>query len=307
MSGKIMGIDIGGTRMRIGLVDEKNQVCRSRIVSSSRITERGTAVEDLLSFIGEYMEEWEEKPEAIAVGVPGPVQKDGRTVYCAPNLLDSRGRHVLDGVDLAAPLEQEFGIPAFINKDTNFLLFYDRQALKLEDREIIAAGYIGTGYGGGVLIDGRLLTGRNGVAMDLGHVPFYHSSARCNCGKLGCAEAHASGTVLKRIWQEQFPDTDFGRLFTEHGETDILKEFVYCCALPFAMLGTIFAPDVYIAGGGVLEMADFPKNYFEQCLREQAGHAVTEGGIDLRYSREDQEKGIIGGAIYARSGMGESV
>lgn len=299
MDKKVLGLDIGGTHMRIGIIDDQKRAHHVRVVSSDILTKHSDIIADLSQYIDEYLTELGETVAAISIGVPSAVAGDYKTVVLAPNLKDKNGGYVMKNLDLATPLAERFQIPVLVDKDTDFLLSYDRYAMKLEHVNGIVAGYIGTGFGGSVFFDGKFLKGKNGVAMDIGHIPFYHSGELCNCGKIGCVEAHASGNVLQNIWKQHFTDTSFTDIFTRHREEQVIREFVYCCALPFATMATIFSPDVMIAGGGVLEMVDFPKQYFEKCIREQTGRAVAEAGINVRYSAVVKEKGIIGAAICA--------
>ena len=89
-------------------------------------------------------------------------------------------------------------------------------------------------------------------------------------------------------------------MFTKHAKDQVLQEFVYAAALPFAMMGNLLAPDAYVAGGGVIEMKDFPREDFKRYIRENISRAVVENGLDIRFSEVNQEKGVLGSAMYAR-------
>ena len=300
MEEMILGMDIGGTYCRIGAVGNDNQVYYPQIFSSECITKNGNMIKELTEVIKEYIQMNRMTPFALSIGVPGSVMTDNQTVYCAPNLRDMHGRRLLDYVNLGERLQKEIGIPVYVNKDTNCLLYYDREYFRLFDKNIIVVCYIGTGLGGSVMLNNEILQGKNGMAMDIGHISFYHSQNVCNCGKCGCAETHASGALLQKIWKENFFDEDFENIFVKYSDTRIIKEFIYSCALVVSGLGTVFAPDVYIFGGGVMEMRGFPGKEFEHYLRCQLGRASANNDFKIYYSEKNRIKGIIGAAIFAR-------
>lgn len=300
MEEKILGVDIGGTYCRIGAVGNDNKVCYPHIISSKSLTKNGNIIKDLSEFIKNYIEKNRIIPQALSIGVPGSVMADNQTVYCAPNLKDLRGNRLLDNVNLGKKLQKETGIPVYVNKDTNNLLYYDREYFKLFDKNIILSCYIGTGFGGSVMLNNEIIQGKNGMAMDIGHISFYHSQNVCNCGKYGCAETHASGAALLRIWKESFSEEDFENIFIKYSDTKIIREFIYSCALVVSILGTIFAPDVYILGGGVVEMRGFPQKEAERCLYEQLGCAAGNSGFRIYYSEKNEIKGVVGAVLFAR-------
>jgi Transcriptional regulator/sugar kinase len=300
MEEKILGIDLGGTYCRIGMVGNDNRVYHPHIISSECITRNGNIIKDLCEVIKNYIRKNQIIPLALAIGVPGSVTADHQTVYCAPNLKDAQGRRLLDNVNLGERLQEEIGIPVYVNKDTNYLLYYDREYFQLFDKNIIVSCYIGTGLGGSVMLNNEILQGKNGMAMDIGHISFYHSRSVCNCGKYGCAETHASGRVLRCLWKKNFSDEDFENIFVKYSNTKIIKEFIYSCALIVSVLGTIFTPEAYVLGGGVVEMKGFPRQEFEHCLRELLGRAATAGDYRIYYSEKSKIKGVVGAAIFAR-------
>ncbi|MBQ9592409.1 MAG: ROK family protein [Lachnospiraceae bacterium] len=298
--GKVIGMDIGGTNLRVGYVDESGNVLYHKVVPSRTITEGGDAVRDLIGFLKGYVEECGEAPEAMAIGIPAVICDDEKTVFQAPNLKDPSGKMLLDKTNLADPISEAFGVPVWIVRDTYCLLYADRERLGLQNEKIIAAGYIGTGYGGGVMIDGKILFGKGGLAMDFGHFTLHPDGKLCRCGKKGCLEAYASGIALQDLREEYFPDTEIGDMFTKHRDDPILKQFVRDCALPMSILGTILSPDVYLLGDGVVEMNDFPMEDLLEAIKDQAGHGAVDAGMRFVISPKDSSKGVFGAGIYAR-------
>ncbi|MFR2214158.1 MAG: ROK family protein [Ruminococcus sp.] len=123
---------------------------------------------------------------AISIGVPSSVQPDKSTVICTTNIRNQKGEVVFKNTNLSEELESYFHIPVFVNNDINNILLYDVMKNHLEGQKVIVGIYIGTGVGASVLLDGKLLEGKNGAELDIGHIPYYGHTAPCSCGKSGC-------------------------------------------------------------------------------------------------------------------------
>ena len=220
---------------------------------------------------------------------------------CTTNIRNQSGDVVFENINLSEKLESYFHIPAFVNNDINNILLYDVMKNHLEEQKVIVGIYIGTGVGASVLLDGKLLEGKNGAELDIGHIPYYGHTDPCSCGKYGCCECYSSGWKLQSIRATYFPDTNIEDLFTLHRDATPLKDFISACANIYAIMATIFNPNSIIVGGGVPEMKDFPKDTFEKQVNLLTGKDVMSFGFDYVYSQPFSGKGIIGAAIFARS------
>lgn len=301
MENLIIGIDLGGTNLRIGAVSEANKVYHQRVIGSGRLSEVENASDELGKIIEDYIaKHCISGICAISIGVPSSVAADKETVICTTNIRNQRDEPVFYHTNLAKSLRQRFQLPVFINNDTNNILRYDVHQYHLEAQSVIAGIYIGTGVGASVLIDGRSYTGADGAALDLGHIPYYQETDTCSCGKRGCCECYASGWRLQKIRQQYYPQTDIHELFLKHKEEQPMKEFLYSCSHVFSIMATIFNPSTIVLGGGVIEMPDFPKKLFEQLVNENTGKDVMAYGFDYVYSKAYPGKGVIGAALFAR-------
>lgn len=297
----IIGIDLGGTNLRIGAVTADNEIYRPQIIRSAGIAQAEDPVQELCQIIWNYIEENQiENLEAISIGVPSSVENDKETVICTTNIRNKYGKPVFEHRNIAKDIREEFHVPAFVNNDINNILLYDVAANHLENQKVVIGIYIGTGVGASVLIDGKLLEGKNGAELDIGHLPIYGQTAACSCGKEGCVECFASGWKLQDIRRQYYPETRIDDIFTLYKYDGPVREFVKACANIFAVMATIFNPDTMIAGGGVIEMADFPKEEFEREVAKATGKDVMEYGFDYAYSKAFYGKGVIGAAIFAR-------
>lgn len=169
MKDVIIGIDIGGTHLRIGAVNRAGQVSCFEKRESCVVCGEGGSGARLVALIREYLARngLTNRAAALAVGFPSTVSRDKRIVYSSPNL-PLGGAGGLDGQDVVALLSDALGIPAFIDKDTNYLLQYDLVRLNLKGKGCTIGIYYGTGIGNAVFLDDKFLTGKHGVACELG-------------------------------------------------------------------------------------------------------------------------------------------
>jgi allose kinase len=304
LEGAIIGIDLGGTNLRIGTVDEENRVHSFRRRDSERIAQAKDPMVELNRTIEEYIKESGiADVKAISIGVPSSVANDKKTVICTTNIRNAFDEPVFKNRNIAKDIEAWFHVPVFVNHDTNNILLYDMMSHHLPEDSVVVGIYIGTGVGAAVCIGGRMLEGKDGAAMDVGHIPFYNGKALCSCGKKGCCECYASGWRLQEIRRDYFPETPIKELFIKHGNTRPIREFIYSCAQIFAIMATIFNPEAMIAGGGVMEMEGFPRKQFERAVNENTGRDVMSYGFQYLYSEDIDSKGVVGAALFARKMM----
>lgn len=305
MNNIMIGIDLGGTNLRIGGVGDNGQIVTSQITGSSRMTQASDPLKKLADIIKDFIENNHLTDiSGVSIGVPSSVGKDHRTVIYTSNLKDIRGEAIFRNTDLATYLEAELSVPVLVSHDTDNILLYDVYANHLEKEEVIVGIYIGTGVGASVLIDGKNMTGANGVALDIGHMPFFKGTDNCTCGNPGCCECYASGWNLQKIRREYYPDAPIQELFVKHKDEPPLREFIYACAQAFATMATVFNPSVIIAGGGVIEMPGFPRQDFQQLVCRHTSPDVMNYGLKFVYSEPFPEKGILGAAIAGQTHIG---
>lgn len=289
-------MDIGGTNIRVGLVDRALHVDGFLHTSSDGI-QGDDAPERLAFFIDAYIQEHCAglKPIAISIGFPSTLDKERRKLFSTPNLIG------FDNVDIVDRLENALGIPVLVDRDVNLLFRYDCHVNNLPMQGFVVGCYIGTGIGNVIAYNGEILTGKNGVAAEMGHIPMHNVAGVCGCGNVGCTEMLASGKRLAELQAELFPDTDMSELFTRHGREPILQKFVDDLTLPVATEINLLDPEYLILGGGVLQMKDFPLEMFEDCLLNHVRKPYPAENLQIRYARSTPENGVVGAAIYAYS------
>lgn len=290
----VLGIDIGGTNFRLGLVTSEGELFSFVIQKSGILVSYDDSLNNLIQAIRIYLENnLDGNLLGIAIGFPSAISKDRKTVYSTPNL---RG---FDNVNIVTPLEEAFKVPVFLNKDVNYLLQYDIVQKKLESADIVLGFYIGTGFGNSIYINDKFLEGKNGVAGEVGHIPVFKNKAACGCGNEGCIEVFASGKRLREIRDEYFNETDIEDIFTKHNNEEIIIEFIEALSIPIATERNILDPDYIIIGGGVLQMKDFPIKAFEKFIFKHTRKPYPADNFNILYSTQNQSTGVVGSAYYA--------
>ena len=291
---RIIGVDIGGTSLRIGLIDESGGLYAFEKVAQETVF-FGDSIDALRRFVDEYISRHDMKGKiaGLAIALPGTLDKDKSVVLNLPNVAGFNEK------PLKAILEKYFSFPVYLMKDVSALYNYDVKRFKLKEEGVIIGCYVGTGLGNAISIDGKMLEGSNGSAGELGHIPVWGADAKCGCGNIGCSEVVAAGVALSRIQQEQFPDIPISRLFAEQAEHPVLCEFVRILAAVISSEINILDPHTVILGGGVITMEGFPKSLLEERIRFHARKPQPEKNLQFIYSDNPGENGVIGAGVYA--------
>ncbi len=173
----VAGVDVGGTNIEIGLVSEDHEV-QERVKAA---TPTG-GPDDVLTRITELIEDLDGSPVAVGVGFPGVVFQG--EVLTVPNLANFH-----EPVNMGTELGERLGVPVVLGNDANVGLLGEWVAGAARGARNVLGLWLGTGVGGGLIIDGRPFLGSRGAAGEIGHVIVREGGALCTCGRRGCAEA----------------------------------------------------------------------------------------------------------------------
>jgi glucokinase len=308
-----VGVDVGGTKIAAGLVDEHGHlIARDRTVSPA------TDPAQIVHTIGELVQSLVGAHEVEAVGVcaAGFVDKQRGTVVFAPNL-------AWRDEPLKVRLQDELDLPVIVENDANAAAWGEFKFGAGEDVEDLLMLTIGTGVGGGVVIDGELVRGGFGFGGEVGHIQMVPGGVPCGCGNLGCLESYGSGNALVRMTKEHATETpDAARLLIDQAGGDIdkitgpliteaahagdafaverLAELGDWIGQGVATLTAVLDPNVVVIGGGVGEAGDL----LLDPIRTSFASHVTVGKhrpiLEIRQARLGNACGMVGVADLAR-------
>jgi len=291
----VLGMDVGGTNCRLGLVDRTLQAQNVIVYPSKDIWSSDDSIESLAEVIRGYLKVYDSKDEvtAISIGFPSVVNK-ART-----KLLSSTNFPGLDDVLIIDELSVRLGKKVIIDHDAYYLLLYDIEKSGIVNEGTIAGCYFGTGLGNAVYINGSPYYGKNGAACELGHIPIPGSDYPCSCGNKGCIEMFSCGKALERIQEQYFPETPINELFLKHSAEKVLTDFVDYIAVAVSTEVNILDPDYVFLGGGIIHMDNFPKEQLVSHIISHTRKPYPAENLNLLFSSAAPESGIIGAAAAA--------
>ncbi len=293
----ILALDIGGTAVKLALADRKGNLYQK---TSADVAFDGyrtpifvTVREAARRFLGEC------HPEGIAVSATGQVETETGVIIGTNGKIPN-----YEGTRLKAGLEEAFGAETWVLNDANAAVLGECFTGKAQGLKNVLMVTLGTGVGGGVVVDGKILEGRRGIAGELGHFPLYADGLPCPCGLRGCFENYASTTALIRKCTEKTGlDRLDGRTIFEKAEAgdeiflDVLHAWIRDIAAGISGLVHIFNPEMVLLGGGVSAQEDL----LIRPLREEVlSHTMPRFRENLRVERASlgNDAGMAGAVRY---------
>ncbi|VEU82276.1 allose kinase [Acholeplasma hippikon] len=284
-----IGIDVGGTNVRMGLVDEKNNILFEEKHKSQPIAHKLDEV--VKDFVNKYKNDYH--IVAISMGFPGLVDQETRAVIDTPNIRALEGNYLMK-------LEQELNIPIILGNDVNYLLMYDAEYFNINPKQSVLGFYLGTGFGNAIRIKDELYQGDNGAAGEIGHVPQYLNGINYN-DKQSDLESYVSGFKLVEIHKKHFNQTPFERLFIDHFDSKEIQDYLHLLGFYIAAEITILDIATIILGGGVIMSEQFPREYLEKIVKRNLHAKVTVDKLKFYYAESQANSGILGATIYAKN------
>jgi glucokinase len=308
-------VDIGGTKVAGGVVDEDGRIlAQHRLKTPARDAEATT---DAIVSVVETLTSRHDGVEAIGLGIAGFVDASRSVVYFAPNLLGWRDGPLRDEV------EKRVGLPVVVENDANAAAWGEARFGAGREERYIACVTLGTGVGGGIVVDRELFRGGFGVGAEIGHIQMVEGGRPCGCGQRGCWEQYASGGALVRYARERAaeerenaeillslgdgtPEGITGRHVTRaahQGDSVALAAFAelgHWVGQGLADLAAVLDPECFVLGGGVSEAGDVllkpTAAAFEQLLTGRGRRPLAE----VVLAQLGNDAGLVGAADLAR-------
>ncbi len=310
-----IGVDVGGTNLVAGLVDDQGQLLRKNSVPAHADRGPEAMVADMMTLIAEVSAD--AVVASIGVGIPGVVDNvEGRVVYTC-NIPFS-------GLPLTRLLQERWPVPVRLGNDANVAALGEYLVGAARDTRSMVMVTLGTGVGGGIIIDGHMVEGVGGAAAELGHMVVKKDGARCGCGRLGCWEAYASATGLIRMTNEAMQAHPDSLLWAERrgapphvsGRTAfdaarsgdavaqaVVDEYIAYLAEGLVNLVNLLQPEMICLGGGVCHEGDallVPLREIVQ--RHQFCRDIRQTAIQIAALGNDA--GLIGAALMGKAAQG---
>ncbi|RBM19806.1 ROK family glucokinase [Streptomyces sp. PT12] len=312
--GLTIGVDIGGTKIAAGVVDEDGTVLDTRQVATPPTPEGVVeAIADAVSTVGKGT-----GAEAVGIGAAGYVDDKRATVLFAPNIA---WRHEA----LKDKIEQRVEMPVVVENDANAAAWGEFRFGAGAGHDDVVCITLGTGLGGGIIIGGRLHRGRFGVAGEFGHIRVVPDGLLCGCGSQGCWEQYASGRALVRYARQRAaatpeaaavllglgdgtPDGIEGRHVSAAARQgdgvaiDSFRELARWAGAGLADLASLFDPSAFIVGGGVSDEGDLVLDPIRKSFRRWLVGSTNRPHAQVLAAQLGGRAGLVGAADLARQG-----
>ena len=241
-----IGIDLGGTKTEGILVDEEFQVIERKRVP----TNQNNGYESILETIQDLVSNLKKNNEKTSIGVctPGALSKES-------GLIKNSNTQCLIGKDLKNDLEKILDQEISIENDANCFALAEARLGVAKNHDTVFGVIMGTGVGGGLVIDGKIHSGRTNIAGEWGHHCIKPNGNECYCGRKGCVETYISGPALEKKWNELTNQNISVADIVKNSQEDAYKtwknEFLEHFGLSMANVIDILDPDVIVLGGGL--------------------------------------------------------
>lgn len=315
-----IGIDLGGTDIKAGIVGEDGQIIDKAITPTPVKEGHLAVVESIYTLIEELKEknvEYAQSIEALGIGIPGVCNAEGH-VYYATNLFWRE-------VPLGDLLREKTGLPVFIENDATVAAMGEASSGATKGMKNSVFLTLGTGVGGGIIINDRVYSGNHGIGSEIGHIIVGENFYDCNCGNNGCLETFTSATALiKHTKMLLEDDKDSLILKKVNNNTELIDaKVIFDCAkegdkialegvnrlVKYLSIGigsiiNMLDPEVIAIGGGVSKAGDYLIGKLEKEIPKHIWlKAMNLTKIVL--ARLGNDAGIVGSAMYAKSRLSE--
>lgn len=305
-----LGIDIGGTTVKLGLFNNEGELLHKWEIETRKIDNGKYILSDITESINRLLEErniFKDEVLGAGVGVPGPVKDDG-TILGSVNL----GWPVFN---VSTTLEELLKVPIKVANDANIAALGEMYKGGGTGYKNMIMVTLGTGVGGGVIINNNVIAGDTGSGGEIGHMNVNpHEKISCNCGRKGCLEQYASATGIARLGREilekescesklrNIENITAKDVFDFAKEDDelsvkVVEKFSSILGRALSNIACVCNPEVFVIGGGVSKAGDMLLDNIKKYYSENAFHATTD--TEFKLATLGNDAGIFGGAKLA--------
>ncbi|HFV2610075.1 TPA: ROK family glucokinase [Streptococcus agalactiae] len=317
MSKKLLGIDLGGTTIKFGILTLEGEVQEKWAIETNTLENGRHIVSDIVESLKHRLSLYGLTKDdflGIGMGSPGAVDRTSKTVTGAFNL------NWADTQEVGSVIEKKVGIPFFIDNDANVAALGERWVGAGANNPDVVFVTLGTGVGGGVIADGNLIHGVAGAGGEIGHmIVDPENGFMCTCGNKGCLETVASATGVVRVARqlaEQYEGSSAIKAAIDNGDTVTSKDIFIAAedgdkfansvvervsrylGLAAANISNILNPDSVVIGGGVSAAGEFLRSRVEKYFVTFAFPQVKKS-TKIKIAELGNDAGIIGAASLA--------
>ena len=309
MSKLTLAVDLGGTNLRTAVVNQEGKIIeRSRTETPQKSAEN--IIDAIVSASKKHIENnsCSHHIESISVAVPGTLNVDEGLIINSPNL------SALNGCYISKAIEKKLKIPCVLNNDANAAALGEKWLGASKGFENSIMVTLGTGVGGGIIIDGKILRGVDGTAAEIGHICVEPKGVKCGCGSFGCVEQYSSANAIVRMTKElmvDYPESNLSSAqdLTSHNiyqeakngdklALEVFRRQGFYLGIVLAGLINVLNPEAIVIGGGASDGWDL---FVPQMIEQIKLRAYEEPARRVKIIRAEcgGDAGILGAAFLA--------
>lgn len=308
MGNYVIGIDLGGTNLKAGVVDADGKILHRLSIKTNSHADSQTISNQILSLIAEIIQCARVKESdmiGVGLGSPGLVDKKGETILFSPNL--PRWRNI----PIKRIVAERFSKPCVLENDANAAAWGEKWVGAGKDVSSLVMLTLGTGIGGGIVIDNKLWRGANNVAAEIGHMVIQMDGPQCNCGNRGCVEVYASATGMVRRFREllrsgissalKISDEITAKMINDaaiqgdRASLNIIEETGRYLGIALINIMHVLNPEMIVLAGGMIGSGELLMNPIRQVTQQRAFEASYKD-TKIVFSQLGNDAGIIGAA-----------
>lgn len=290
-----LGIDIGGTKVNIGILDENKRLLGNKKLYVDEIEDLTCSVTTAVKNLCRDFSVKEDEILCCGIGVPGTVSEDGKRLVKAPNIS-------ILSENVAEKIEEALHIPAVLVQDSRAAAWGEYLCGCHENERSLVCITLGTGIGTGMVIDGKIYNGSLGCAGELGHIPVVENGRKCGCGKCGCLEKYCAGGGLDITAQELLGESKTAEDLFQAAKSgnekasEAINQAVKLLGNAVVTLINILSPDCILFSGGLSGQKEL---YIDPLIAYVEEHCYTSGRIPrLERAVLGENAPLAGAALY---------
>jgi glucokinase len=301
----IIAIDLGGTNLKVALLDLKYNIKDRELIGTKSFLEKEGLISGIVYSINRIIKYNNlDKTDFLGVGLgfPGPVNSKSGIVHFLPNIPGWKE------VRLKDILKKRLGLAVFLDNDAKVMALAEHHLGAAKGFNNVLCMTLGTGIGGGVIINGKLYRGFNNAAGEVGHLPINERGLSCNCGSSGCLEAYIGNSRIIKNAKKEFKrniSLEELSLLATKGNRPAIKIWRNVGKhLGFALAGVvnILNLDAVVIGGGISNAGKVLFDSAKEALKNQA-MSVQGSHVKIFRAKLGSDAGLIGAAIMVREGQ----
>ena len=304
------GIDVGGTFVKGAIISENGEIVTKSKIPTDYASGAERVVENIAVLCDELLSAAKMKKEditALGMGVPGMIDSEAGIVVATNNL-------GWKNVPIAKMMSEKINLPVKIANDANAAALGEMKFGFGGSYKSVILLTLGTGVGGGIVVDGKLVEGNQGAGAEIGHEVIQFGGEPCTCGRRGCLEAYASATAIirdtkramlahkdSRLWEIGSTDAVNGKTAFDYYECDsyaraVVDSYIEHLACGITNMANIFRPDAIILGGGVCAQGDALIIPLKKLLNSEIFGKELGPKVELLIARLGNDAGSLGAA-----------